>query len=586
MGEINDLARDVYRDQLAPGSALPNDPEKARIRNLWDRTDQKLEAAAAIGVEVEGLGQSVEALAGGASFGGAVSKATKALLDADLAYPADRLAVVWNDPDLTKRGVYAKVGASGTGSWSLTSLAPDSSLRPDLNTEIAFRAARLVADMPAQQRAALIDGDGLAGWSMGDDGVMRMHGLRANLINGRDHRSSGRFDAQINGVSAYGQSWEVGETLAADGAAISTTQRYANLMFNGGVRPRDLGGTVEAQHNAFAPLVESTLGNKGESPMAGWTDFATQLIADEDGLMWDRSGYQFLATSAAKSNTTLAQLADGTQPFTDLKADIEFGFKVANLIQFKSYVFRAFSWMQSVADYSAATSPATWKAGLITLRNDVDAYAKSMTGQADDVLCIMAQPGWAGAYEAADYPWADLAMLDLAETEDHFVLACPSYFLPMSSDAPHFTARGNRIRGAYYGLAYKRSLVDGEAFKPLRPVEIRRQGKIMTVRFNPVGALKNDTTILGAIDDMGFSLVTSAGVAIAIDSARITSRDTVTLLCATAPAAGAKLRYGFSTTGMGGGNLRDSQGDTMVFDPAGTNHPMHNWCVIFEKVLA
>lgn len=85
---------------------------------------------------------------------------------------------------------------------------------------------------------------------------------------------------------------------------------------------------------------------------------------------------------------------------------------------------------------------------------------------------------------------------------------------------------------------------------------------------------------------MGFSLVTSGGVAIGIESARITGRDTVTLRCASAPAAGAKLRYGFSTAGQGGGNLRDSQGDTMVFDPAGTNHPMHNWCVIFEKVLA
>ena len=54
---------------------------------------------------------------------------------------------------------------------------------------------------------------------------------------------------------------------------------------------------------------------------------------------------------------------------------------------------------------------------------------------------------------------------------------------------------------------------------------------------------------------------------------------------ATAPAAGAKLRYGFAATGVGGGNLRDSQGDLIVFDPGGLNHPMHNWCALFEKVL-
>ena len=49
-----------------------------------------------------------------------VFKTTKALLDADLAYPAGTKACVYADATQGNRAVYAKSGASGAGSWAKT----------------------------------------------------------------------------------------------------------------------------------------------------------------------------------------------------------------------------------------------------------------------------------------------------------------------------------------------------------------------------------------------------------------------------------------------------------------------------------
>lgn len=61
------------------------------------------------------------AAAAGLATGGIVGKATKALLDADLAYAADRIGLVTNDPTPANNGYYRKTGASGSGSWVASS---------------------------------------------------------------------------------------------------------------------------------------------------------------------------------------------------------------------------------------------------------------------------------------------------------------------------------------------------------------------------------------------------------------------------------------------------------------------------------
>ena len=100
MGQIGDLGREFQRDFVVDGvpASGANEPDKAVGRAVFSVIDSKVEAqaeaVAAVGEQVQGFTEQVEAMAGAATFGGAVSKKTKAALDADLAYPADRLAVV------------------------------------------------------------------------------------------------------------------------------------------------------------------------------------------------------------------------------------------------------------------------------------------------------------------------------------------------------------------------------------------------------------------------------------------------------------------------------------------------------------
>lgn len=60
--------------------------------------------------------------AGSAAEVATVFKATKALLDADLAHDAGTFALVYADGDPSLIGLYVKAGASGAGSWGLTGI--------------------------------------------------------------------------------------------------------------------------------------------------------------------------------------------------------------------------------------------------------------------------------------------------------------------------------------------------------------------------------------------------------------------------------------------------------------------------------
>lgn len=95
----------VFRDYLVNGvpSSGAYNPKKSDIRQ-W---------GAAIGGAITQLY--------GVAGSGAVGFSTLALLAADLAYPANTLATVFADSTVGNNGVYLKVGASSSGSWTQVS---------------------------------------------------------------------------------------------------------------------------------------------------------------------------------------------------------------------------------------------------------------------------------------------------------------------------------------------------------------------------------------------------------------------------------------------------------------------------------
>lgn len=92
-------APEVFRDYATDGvpSSGPHDPKKSEIRTL--------------------LGQYEQVINAFTSNGGLIYD-TRALLYADLAKDANRMAWVIGDSTAAYNGVYKKVGASGSGSWT------------------------------------------------------------------------------------------------------------------------------------------------------------------------------------------------------------------------------------------------------------------------------------------------------------------------------------------------------------------------------------------------------------------------------------------------------------------------------------
>jgi hypothetical protein len=117
MAAITDNAKVVY----APGTSTPNKADIVRLFGLIESI----------------LGSAVNGLL----VGSAVVYQTRSALFANLARPDGSLGVVYGDSTSSYNGYYAKSGASGSGSWSLTSLALPSTFGADLAGVIGGLAA-------------------------------------------------------------------------------------------------------------------------------------------------------------------------------------------------------------------------------------------------------------------------------------------------------------------------------------------------------------------------------------------------------------------------------------------------------------
>jgi hypothetical protein len=374
----------------------------------------------------------------------------------------------------------------------------------------------------------------------------------------------GSGSAGINHLVSYGQSLSVG---VSTGGVISTAQPYDSLMFNGGVRAQDGGTSPFGDHESLIPLVEAVGpaadgGNRQETPLSGACD-----MLKERG-----SALQYLASAPGLGGVSIATLSKPGALYTRLLDDVQQGNWRARQ-QGTTHKVRAFFWMQGEADGANNN----YAANLNTLRTDLDADIKALTGQPDDVWCISYQ-----------VPRAKIGLAHLAASDAYarIRVAMPIYQLETVADGVHLTPQSSKVAGAYFALAYKAIVEDGDTdWQPLRIVATDVAGDTLDLTYSPVGSLVFDTTTVAAQTNHGFRLFESDGTtAITINSVSIVGTDTVRIVAADTIPAGAIVRYAFSDpanvgTGAVKGNLRDSQGDTIVFDGGGLDYPMHNWAV-------
>lgn len=160
--------RDAFNSAWADGpTGSPAQPEKSVIRGVGATIDAALSSAI-----------------NGVVIGGAVVYATRAALYADLAHPAGRLGVVYNDGTASYNGVYVKSGASGSGSWAITAIALPATFAADLAEAIAD-----ISDLQSGKLDNTIASDRLLGRDSAGTGAVEA----ISLTNGLAFTGSGQI---------------------------------------------------------------------------------------------------------------------------------------------------------------------------------------------------------------------------------------------------------------------------------------------------------------------------------------------------------------------------------------------------------
>ena len=464
-------------------------------------------------------------------------------------------------------------------------------------SELGFDGSNVITDAetPDDYVWAVRDQDNRVAVGVKDDGAFKAASVEIDTINGVSFSSiiapddgstslgAQNFMADVVHVICYGQSLSVG---AGTATAITTSQRFDNLKFVGGVRAQDAdesGADTAAKYGSLVPLIETGPGASSayETPMGGATDSIKELITAENGIIYTDHQYQLLASAPGDGGRTIAELSNQAGIFyTRLVQDVAFGLTRAAELG-KSYKVSVVFYTQGESD-ETNTDFAT---ELSALRLAIDTDVKAITGQTEDVQMICYQ---------LPRPRQSEYFLEAMENDPLITLACPTYQIA-KSDGVHLTAQSSKIMGAYYGVAYKRRVIDQiDDWKPCMALSHFRQGKICDVKFNvPSGSLTFDTTLYPAQINNGFRLFDTDGTTeLTISDVSITKHDTVRVTAAATIPAGALLRYGSydpianaTDRDITGGNLRDQAGDSLVFNGGGLNHPMHNWALLFARTL-
>ncbi len=418
----------------------------------------------------------------------------------------------------------------------------------------------------------------------------------------------------INHVISTGQSNSVAN---AGTPVLTTTQPYANLMFNVGVMT---GGTCDGQGcktyqtpTSLVPLVEGDkfLSFVTETMSSGLGNQVTKIARSVYlvGQPVGRTSHDVMVSLHGRSGRTywcLRKTGCNWESASYIKAFVEGMRQVDDAKALaaaagKTYVVRAVTAIHGESDHYGNEFPLdgtdgtpgkiqNYADGMLEWQVDYDAQVKARTGQTLDVPLFMAQMS----------NWTDVTASKIAnyQLEAHVrapgkvMLVGPTYNLPFATDCLHYTNHSNRRIGEYFGKAYLKYVLEGKPWEPVRPSAVTRSGRVITVKFIvPVPPLVLDTTLVTNPGNYGFRYLDGSGAAApTIASVALTAADTVTItLSATPTGANKHITYAQNVvpgntcpgpTAGARGNVRDSD-----VTPSQYGYALHNWSVHFDSVV-
>jgi hypothetical protein len=385
------------------------------------------------------------------------------------------------------------------------------------------------------------------------------------------------------------------------------------------------GGTDGGASTFSAPIdIAFTTGNVNSNVQdmnGGYVEMFKEMAKHNDYAL--PAGFKFMTSVAYLGGTCITDLSKGTATYNSLLSQVTTANNTAISLG-KTFSVPAFCWTQGEEDYRAGGSnginygstkyiPTEYANKLIQLVNDLNTDIKAITGQKDDIKCIMYQVASHNTY--ARYPRIAIEQLKAATLDKRIILAKTMYDVEYNvADYVHAPNKTYRNMGNHYGIGLFDSVVKKEHKLPIYPIKSTVVGTAVYIQFHvPVKPLVFDDTWVSPLTDgkKGFNLVTvtneyttSATIAPAattITNVELVSSDTVKITMSGAPATGTRLTYGVNGLGSdvingntssgtrrsgrtegARGNLRDSQ---TYFNPVSNYFNLYNWCPIFEVVF-
>jgi hypothetical protein len=386
----------------------------------------------------------------------------------------------------------------------------------------------------------------------------------------------GRYD--INHVLSTGQSLAIG---VGGRPPLTTEQPFANLMFKTGV----MAGRDDLDE--LVPLVE------GDN-IPG-TEVATETMSSAFANL--ASG---LAREAGETHDILVsvhgagafpyfKLKKGSKPYTTGMMQVAAARDLAKKVG-KSYVVRAITNLHGESDHAEKTT--TYARDLTEWQADYEKDIRELTGQTEPVPMFHTQiSNWTRMMKGTATSAIPLAQLAASVgSNGKIVMVGPKYHLPYNRDGVHLSNEGYRHAGEDYAKAYRRVVIEGGTWEPLRPVSVTRDGAVITVRFVvPSPPVVLDTELVSDPGSYGFEYTDAAGTSPRIVRVAVAAPDTVTITLASEPTAGdRRLRYAFTgTAGSRSGPATGARGNLRDSDPTRSRlgYPLYNWCVHFDEAV-
>ena len=394
-------------------------------------------------------------------------------------------------------------------------------------------------------------------------------------------------------VLGYGQSLSRG---AYSTPVISITQPFNNLMLASGTKVR--AGESGYNASAYVPLIESAVGNDGETPVTALCNGIVRRAVSQGE---NASDWVMIGSSPGIGGQSVEALGPGGLGFYEKMIQLVKDHAALSASLGKSYSVWAYTWDQGEGNYSKTGSGATaTKSAYQYAQLQLELFDKfsrevaKIVGQKFRPYIFTYQVGAHRKY-ASDTMQIALAQWRVSRLRPDVSLAVPVYILPTYTDNLHLTNEASWLLGEYRSRAmYETMIRRNGKWRPLEPVAVDWTSEYIDIKFHvPSGRLVLDTLLAAATPNFGFDIREDNAVALdLINEVSVIGADTVRLVLSRSTASNALLSYARGRDGdpkasgpvLGPrGNLRDSHGVyDQVVSPLGNTFALHNPCVMFE----